>query len=157
MDNGLLELYGCQVIGIKMVYLFFIVCSFFAFFFISDLGSGCLFWFGFCALLLLFFSSDIEHTFFDFDAFAVFKFYFYFRIFHTLIFRFGKVCVQSIPSSFGTLWFVLDAPDASFTVFMGFPHVGCLDLPLTTSPSYFVLCFFVCLRGTMADSHTTGI
>lgn len=36
----------------------------------------------------------------------------YFRIFYTLIFRFGKVCVQSIPSGFGTFWFVLDAPDA---------------------------------------------
>lgn len=70
---------GCQVIGIYFSYLFFIVCIFLLFFLFPTWARNTLFWFGFCALLLSFFSPGtiIEHIFWGLDAFVVFKFYFY--------------------------------------------------------------------------------
>lgn len=145
MSNSFLELYGCQAIGIKIgIYLFFIVCNFFAFLFISDLGSDC-----FILVWLLCFISLVPLSWHRHPT------YLFGILTHSLCLNFTFIFEYSTHQSsvlgrhvfnqsllvFGILCFVLDTSDLTFACPVGFRHVG-----PTTSPSCFVLwCFYVCL------------
>lgn len=88
------------------------MCSFFLLFLFPTWARAAYFGLAF-VLYCSFFSSDIEHIFFWILTHSLclnFTFIFEYSTHSSSVL--GRVCVQSIPSGFGTLWFVLHAPDA---------------------------------------------